>query len=148
MYTCPSPPGINQPISIMYVTAEDVKQKNMVQFIWSVYETPSIIVAYTSKKNSNSNWGIDINCANLLNGSSRAISFLTKYDYIIAFEISELHEFSDPDDKVLFSTKDFKNYKHNISETYWNYVHEEENNVTTFYGGFLNGNISFKVRIF
>lgn len=146
-YDCPSTVCKNQNISLVYVKAEDPKQKNVVQFIWSVYETPSIIVAYTSKKFYRKESDLEINWPKLLQGSLGAIKFNLRYDYIMAFEISEIHEFSDPKDNVIFSKSDFNSHKHRIDQTNWRNPSREDNTFT-FEGDFLNGIISFQVKIY
>lgn len=129
-------------ITIVYITATDNAEKNTVHFIWSVYETPSIIVGYTSKYNFVPHSSLNIDCNKLTsNDPKKAIKW--KYDYVTAFEIPEVEELSDPKDAVIF--KDFaKTKKHNIYEAVWKTPTFTKDQVT-FEGDFLQGKISFMV---
>lgn len=133
-------------ITILYITATDEDKNNMVHFIWSVYDTPSIIVGYTSKFNFQHHPHFAINCSKLISEKPQG-AITWQYDYVSAFEVSEIQELHDPKDNVIFDQSDFgKTIKHGLDGVEWKTAKVNKKEVT-FEGEFLGGKIVIMVRI-
>ncbi|EDO37624.1 predicted protein [Nematostella vectensis] len=146
-YLCP--PKIQEckdkNISLVYVSAESADHDNVVHFVWSGFQGPSIINAYSEKlPEKHAKPGLNVKWENLFkNDTEGALEFTPKVDYITAFSLSSVLQFADPKDEIYF-TKTGGVIEHNLRSVQWRKVIlDKDNDNATFVGEFLGGTISF-----
>lgn len=131
--------------SIFHVVAESSDKRSAIHYLWSVIDSPTIIVAYFKKPDVN----VSIDWKQVLNKtSSKGIHFTERYEYITALVIPAIYEFQDPKDELYYTSDKVTNIvKHAFNQADWKEPEVDyKNNMTTFKASMLGGHVIFQVR--